>query len=393
MRKLFFAFLLILLAVWIGFLIHKDSGYILIAYGGYTIETSLWVGLICLILLFLIIYGLIRLTKHTASIGGRYQKWDKRRKGDKARELTNKGLCDLAEGNWDEARANLDKAAKHHPNPLINHLAAARAAHAGGNYDARDEHLRHAHESTKGAAVAVGLTQATLQMEGKQWEQGLATLNHLNSIAPNHKHITKLLSDVYFKLKDWKQLKALLPQLKRTKLFTDLEHESIDKQIHMGLLHDAAKSGDIAQLHDVWNDLPRKWRSDAQAVKAYTDYLIQDKDYEHAAELIAKFLKKAWNVELVNNYGLAPTENINKQISVAEHWLDKHPGEAELLLCIGRLCLKGNLLGRAEHVLQSCVAASPLPEAYIALGQTFEALDKPTEALATYKKALMSELR
>ena len=388
MRKLLIAFIVILLAIWIGFLIHKDSGYVMIAYSGYTLETSLWFSIICLVVLFCLIYMLLRFTKNTRRLGGKYQKWDKQRKSDKARDLTNKGLCELAEGNWQEAQNNLTKAAKHHPNPLINHLAAARAAHSAKNYDARDEHLRRAHKTTQGSEVAVSLTQATLQMEGKQWEQALATLDHLNQVAPNHKHILKLLAKVHMELKDWIQLQKLFPSLKRAKIFDELKLESIDKQIHMGLLSQAAKSDDHEQLHAFWDDLPKKWRTDGHMLKLYTDYLIEANDTNLAAELLGKSLKKNWNAELVNNFGLAPADDINKQITTAEHWLEKHPGEPELLLCLGRLCLKGKFYPRAEHVLESCIAASPIPAAYMTLGQVLEAQDKPEEALAAYKNAL-----
>lgn len=388
MRKLLIAFILILLAIWLGFLIHKDSGYVMVAYSGYTIETSLWFTVVCLAVLFCLIYMLLRFTKNTRRLGGKYQRWDKQRKSDKARELTNKGLCDLAEGNWQEAQANLTKAAKHHPNPLINHLAAARAAHSAQNYDARDEHLRRAHKTTKGSEVAISLTQATLQMEGRQWEQALATLDHLNQIAPNHKHILKLLAKVHMELKDWPQLRALLPSLKRAKIYDELELENIDKQVHMGLLTQAAQSSDLQQLHAFWEDLPKKWRNDGHMLKLYTDYLIEAHDNDHAAELISKHLKKNWDVELVNNFGLAVADDINKQITTAEGWLEKHPGEPELLLCLGRLCIKGKFYPRAQHVLESCIAASPIPAAYIALGQVFEAQDQSEQALAAYKQAL-----
>lgn len=388
MRKLIVAFLLVLLAIWIGFLIHQDSGDVRIIYAGHLIETSLWVFLVALIIVFCLVYLLIRFTKHTSSLGGKYQNWDKKRKSQKALDLSNKGLCDLAEGNWQEARTSLMKAAKHHPKPLINHLAAARAAHAACNYHARDEHLRHAHHSTKGAEVAVELTQATLQIDSKQWEQALATLNHLNRITPNHKHILKLLTKVYLELKDWPQLQKLLPQLKKTRIFDDLSTESIDKQIHLGLLRIAADKQDIEQLNQTWEALPKKWRQDSQTIKLYTDYLIAQHHSDEAATLIAKQLKKHWQADLVTNYGLAISSDINKQITTAEGWLEKHPREPELLLCLGRLCFAGKLLGRAEHTLNACISTSPSPEAYKMLGQVLEALSKPDEALVAYKQAL-----
>ena len=391
MKKLLTSLLLILIAVWVGFLIHQDSGYVMIAYNGYTAEASLWVTILCLVLTFGLLYFLIRFVKHTSGLSGRYQKWGKRRKSERARNLTNQGLCDLAEGNWNEAQKNLTKAAKHHPNPLINYLASARAAHSAQDYNARDEHLRKAHLSTQGSEVAVGLTQATLQIESKQWEQALATLNHLNQIAPNHRFILKLLCNVHLELADWSVIQKLLPQLRKCNIFDESEFEQIDKQVHLGLLNDASKSHNLNKLYTEWENFPKKWRQDPRALALYTGYLIAAHDYQQAADLISKFLKKQWDVALVNNYGLAPTENINAQITTAESWLEKHPGEPELLLCLGRLSLKANLLGQAEHMLTACVAAAALPEAYTTLGQVLEALGKPEKALEMYKKALINQ--
>lgn len=388
MKKLFVAIILILLAVWIGFLIDQDAGYVMLSYNGHIIETSLWVTVVAIIVLFCLFYFLIRLFKHTSSIGSSYKKWGNRRKADNARELTNQGLCDLAEGNWQAAQNKLTKAAKNHPDPLINHLASARAAHTAKDYNKRDEHLRQAHRSKKSAAIAIGLTQATLQIDGQQWEQALATLNHLKRIAPNHKHVLKLLCEVHLELHDWQQLQNLLPSLKRTKIFSEVELESIDRQAHLGLLIDAAKTQNLETLHNTWNALPKKWRLDPAMLKQYSDNLITLNDPQLAADLIVKSLKKNWTPSLVTNYGLAITDDLHKQITVAEHWLEQHPGEPELLLCIGRLYLKSNLPGRAEDVLSNCVATAELPEAYSALAQAFEALGKTEQAMAMYKKAL-----
>lgn len=388
MKRLFIAIILILLAVLIGYLIDQDAGYVMLSYNGYTVETSLWVTVVAIIVFFCLLYFLIRLMKGTSNLGNSYKKWGNQRKADNARELTNQGLCDLAEGNWQAAQANLTKAAKHHPDPLINHLAAARAAHTAKDYNKRDEHLRLAHRSKKSAAIAIGLTQATLQIDGKQWEQALATLNHLKSIAPNHKHILKLLCDVHLELHDWAQLQQLLPSLKRAKIFDDTEFESIDRHIHLGLLHQACQSQNLEAMHQTWNALPKKWRQDPLMLTEYTSSLIAHNDAQRAVELLTKALKKNWNTHLVTNYGLAAADDIHKQITTAEHWLEQHPGEPELLLCIGRLYLKANLPGRAEDVLSNCIATADIPEAYKALAQAFEALGKTEQAMAMYKKAL-----
>ena len=55
MRTLFaFTLLALLLGVGAVALIETDPGYVLVAYGPYTVETSLWVGI--LLMLFIVSY-------------------------------------------------------------------------------------------------------------------------------------------------------------------------------------------------------------------------------------------------------------------------------------------------------------------------------------------------
>jgi len=128
MSKLLFGFVILLLAIWVGYLVHQDSGYVLIAYHKWSLETSLWVAIVAVILAFFLLYFILRLISHTASVCSRIQQHRQTRQDRKAKKLTDVGLCELAEGNWKKAETILTKAAKNSAAPLINYLAAARAA-------------------------------------------------------------------------------------------------------------------------------------------------------------------------------------------------------------------------------------------------------------------------
>ena len=68
MRKIFAIVLVaLLLGVGVVALIETDPGYVLVAYGNYTMETSLWVGLLLLLLLTFLIYALLRLVYRLVS--------------------------------------------------------------------------------------------------------------------------------------------------------------------------------------------------------------------------------------------------------------------------------------------------------------------------------------
>src|SRR3990167_751160 len=233
MKRLFIALIILLIAIGIGYLIHQDTGYVLVAYHGWTLETSLWVAILIVIVVYLILYVLMRLYRHARTFHHKIRLHRHKRRDKKGRDYTNKGLIELAEGNWKKAESLLTKSAKHTDrNKLINYLAAARAAHEQEAYDRRDSHLREAHKSTKGSEIAVGLTQAQLQIGGNQWEQALATLKHLHQLAPKHRHTLKLLKQVYAELHDWGNLLEILPDLRRYDIVTTEETNTLAKHIY-----------------------------------------------------------------------------------------------------------------------------------------------------------------
>ena len=76
------------------------------------------------------------------------------------------------------------------------------------------------------ADVAVGLTQAELQLAHQQYEQALATLMHVRSLSPKHNYVLKLLKKLYENLGEWKKLEEILPDLRRRKVIGDKERNN-----------------------------------------------------------------------------------------------------------------------------------------------------------------------
>lgn len=387
MKQLLFGFALLLLSAWLGLEVSRSAGYVLITYRHWSIETSLWVALILLLLGFSVFYASLRLLNRTLSLSTRWKQWRKTRLSHKSRHLTNQGLCELAEGRWNKAEKTLAKSAKITKKPLINYLALARAAQAQKAYDRRDNYLRQAHNATKGKSIAVDLTQAQLQIEGQQWDQALATLGHIQQAAPHQPYTLALLKNTYLQLADWKQLETLLPSLKRYKVLSDEALTELEERIYSSLLNQS-ESKDITSLQNTWNQIPRKCQHYSTVINAYIQGLMTFNESKTAANLIENKLKKQWDIGLVRRYGLIQTENPGKQLTLAEQWLKKHPKEPALLLCLGRLSSREKFWGKAKEYLENSLAIDTSAEAYAELGHVFTALGDERAALEAYRKGL-----
>ncbi len=80
MRRLFLVVLAMLLGgVGLIALIENDPGYVLFSYGNYTLETSLWVGLILLVIFYFLLHLLMRLLRRAFATREFFAEWMSRR--------------------------------------------------------------------------------------------------------------------------------------------------------------------------------------------------------------------------------------------------------------------------------------------------------------------------
>ncbi|MCK5921063.1 MAG: heme biosynthesis protein HemY, partial [Methylococcales bacterium] len=195
----------------------EDPGHVLIGYGNWQIETSLYFSLAALVVSFVVIYIVVRLLLSTIWLPSTLKKRGLVKRTTHSFEGLVWGLVDAAEGNWAKAEKSLIRNAASSGIPLMHYLTAAKAAQARGAFSKRDEYLQLANESTPGSELVVGLTEAELQLSNKQFDEALESLKILKSIAPTHASVLRLLHETYRQMEDWQAIRKLLPDLKKNR--------------------------------------------------------------------------------------------------------------------------------------------------------------------------------
>ena len=388
MRILILALLGLAVSVLLALAVKDDNGYILVGYGQWTIEGSLAFFLLMNVLLFGVLYLTLRILARIGATPRKVHDWRAHRGAVKARKALTQGLVELSEGNWRRAEKDLVKFAGRSETPLLNYLAAARSAQQQDAHDRRDHYLQLAHESMPEADVAVGLTQAELQLDHAQLEQALATLKHLKEIAPRHTHVLKLLKELYQRLGDWQELAQLLPELKKRKVVEPDELQSLELRVHQYHLSQAAQDENLTRLQGVWNRIPGNLRNREEMVSTYVNHLINREEHEQVERILRETLGRQWSDDLVELYGRIPFDDSARQLSSAERWLKSQPRNAVLLLTLGRLCLRNKLWGKARTYLEASIGIEPSIEAYRALGALLEKMDEKEQALTCFKAGL-----
>ncbi len=99
MKLLALALLSLLSSVLLTRLLAQDPGYVMVSYSGWTLENSLAVAQM-LLLVYILMFVLLRLLHQVWTAPGRLRDWEQRRHQWRSRRSLIQSLVELAEGNW-----------------------------------------------------------------------------------------------------------------------------------------------------------------------------------------------------------------------------------------------------------------------------------------------------
>jgi HemY protein len=395
MRRFIWILIILIFSVWLGLQISKDPGLAFFSYRHWSVEMPLWFAILSFFVVFIIFYSMVRFFDQIDMSTHRFKNWLIWRRKNKSYSKTNRGLIEILEGHWKEAEYYLKEGLTQSDAPLLNYLALAKAAHEQKAFDRCDMYLRKAHAASPQADVAIGLTQAQLQLNQGQLEQALATLNHLQHAAPGHAFVLKLLERVYVHLGDWKNLLKLLPLLYKAKIINRDQLMQLELKAYNELLQlTASRSDALMILDETWQSVPRKLQANPLLIHSYASQLMHYSDrLDQAEELIFKTLKKSWHSELARLYGLIVTADSKKQLARAEQLLKQYDKQAMLLLTLGRLTMRCQLWGKARAYFEESLHLEAHPETYVEYAKLLEKLGDSTAALRCYQDGLLTFLQ
>ena len=342
-RALLILLLVVVMAGYLGTLIARDPGYVLVTYDGYSMQTSLWVLLGLLLGISSLIYIIVRGTQVIRKSPGIYRFWRSNQKVARANQLTQKGLLLLAEGEFQRARRFLDGGIKDGLLPGLSYLAAARAAEEMGDAEARETYLRLAEESDSNLARARSILTAELAIARGDSD---AALNALSQVKPNE-YALKLKQKALQLDQSWRDMLKSVPELRKARPLAALALEK--DAAKLGL---PAQANDDGALNELYKSLSADCKQDGDVITAYARALGNS---SHAEPVIRAALKRSWRTELVALYGELDESTLKTRQKTARGWLKKYPEDAELHYCLGCLHQQAGELNLARESLNHAI--------------------------------------
>jgi len=381
MRGLFWILALLATAVGLSLVARYNDGYVLLFVAPKRIELSLTLFAILQISAFVLMYFFVRAAAYTLRLPDMVREFRATRLRQKARHALFDALVSTHEGRYARAERAARLAHDTGEEPALAALVAARAAHQLGRSELREEWLERAslaasRDGGKPLSHAVLMTRAELLSEQRRDGEALEVLAELNRGGARHIATQRLALASMVRVGAWDEALRTARQLE--------EH----KAIHPALMHktrEAAYGGlfassDAQLLRDRLRRVPREERLMVPVARTIARGLIAAGVFAEARELIETALDCAWDDELGALYADCNDASGGGRLERCEAWRARYPGEAGLLLTLGRVCAAMALWGKAQEYLELSLALRPGARVHLELARVFDAAGRIDEA-------------
>lgn len=356
----------------------NDPGYVLIQFGSWTIETTVIVIAVAILLLFVlskILFWLLDAPRRAAR--------------NIARRRMENGLLALAEGNWSQAEKALQRAAEPSGLQRAGYLAAARAASSQTNDEnselRQQQYLEAADNGQARTQFLLELSRARLHLTRNNFELAIPILKKLRRRRRQHPQVLKMLAHCYREQGQWSALSEMLPTMRKAKIID--KNGVHDIQI-LAATNELQNSQDSESLQKTWEGLLRPLRIEPAVVACYVERALEFDLPRLAESALTAALDKQLDNHLLDLYPQCHDDNPEKALSQAEKWHRKNPDNAMVERVMGQLCLQQQLWGKARAHLQESLRLERSQKTYQILGELLERQGEIEAALHCYHNAL-----
>ena len=173
------AIALALVAAALAPVLKSDPGMVRIHFLGWTVETTLLVLALAVVLVWLLAWLAWRLWRMPSENARRVRE-------QRALRQLEKGLLALTEGDWETAERALEKSASSHGRTTARYLAAAEAADGQDAGDRAEYYLEQADTRNRKQKFLVELTRARILVSNGQYAEAKPLLEDLHARRRRH---------------------------------------------------------------------------------------------------------------------------------------------------------------------------------------------------------------
>ncbi len=386
MRTLLWALWLAVLAGTIALLLQNNQGSVVALAPPWRVDFSLNFLLLLLVTALWLAYRVGRLAQRVRDFPERVRAYRERRSELGALRGLREALKALFEGRFARAERAAQRAQAVPPVAALAALVGARAAHRMQEYQRREQWLERAEPDAELATARLVLS-AEMWSEQRDSARALQTIEQLHRSGARHIHAMRIALVAHLQSSHWNDAIRIVRALDKHRGLPAPASQAYKVLAYRGLVREAA--ADVASLTRLWNTIPAADRAAPElALEAASCFNRLGRGTE-AAQALEHALNQQWTERLLDEYARCADVNVSAAIAQVEAWIQEHGRTAAALRCLGRICLRARLWGKARNYLEESQRLAPDPDTALAMGELAESMgDSQTAALQFREAAL-----
>lgn len=255
--------------------ISQDPGYLLVTWGDWQVETSMWLALSALMLSLVLLWFILRALRTTLRVPRALRRWFGIRSARGAQRRADKGFAAFFEGQWDVAEKALKKGGAPDEQTILHPLYAALAALHRGESARALTLLEQAETEGSAPASLITLVRVECHLKAGKTDEAERSLEQLSTSDRKTPRAKTLRAELAFLQRDWQPLIELLPDVRRAGTATESQIQVWEREGWIGLLSQAGDAPSAAL--SVWKRVPEALKAPGQPLwPALLDTLRQD---------------------------------------------------------------------------------------------------------------------
>lgn len=356
--KLLLLVLLFLSAIAISPVLIGEKGYILIAMGDLTVESTVVTAIIMLSLAFIALLMVLKFFR--GGLNFSFAAWNKIAFANRRKALRdlNKGIAAYVLGDYKQAEHLLAKSAEASSLEHIAYLVAADAAQKQALKPNTEHYLALLEQKTNTLKVA-GLEAILIKIKLLIGQQNYAQARVVIDV--HHKHIghdARLLSlEIELSLIE-QRFDYVIKQLNAAKKQKSIDGQTITRwqqQAFYGAFNSLVKQQDNTALMEFWQQLTKKDKHNEVIVLAYCRVLAENQINQPLAKILLPILKKGADTRLLASVRTLPITQADSLMAAAQKHLHSEPHNALWLSLVAHFATASQQWSLAEKAFNSLV--------------------------------------
>ena len=390
MKQLLGLLLVVVVAVAVTLMAQGNASKVLIFFGQYRIDMSLNFAVVAILLLFLVLYVMMRAWRASSQLPGKFKEYWMNRKQNALLQANTQGLIALITGDEQGAQKALNQASKTGIETDLSYLIRAMSAIQADRYDVAEEILNQEKAKVGEHSHALVVLRGKVALSKQDFSGALSMLEAMDPLAAKLPQVQRLRMLALMGLARWQDALVQYRACVAVSALTNGEKNEALMRIYAGLGESAGQ--DASKMKEVLSSAKPAELENVGVLRTLATGLQRSGLVTSARTLLEMALNQNYNKDLLPIYHQVAVLEPREALPNVERLLAQQPADLRLLELAADVCEREQLWGKAISRFEAVYAKQPSAHVAGKLERLYEAANQGERA-KTWREKLNNHLQ